>query len=121
MHKDTTAIRSLLQKKSDVNAPQPDGTTALHWAARWDDIEMANSLIRAGANTQAANRDAATPMFLATQNGSASMIEALIKGGADPNAPVLSHGETALMMAARTGKRDAVQLLIERHANINAA
>jgi ankyrin repeat protein len=121
MHKDATAIRSLLQKKSDVNAPQPDGTTALHWAARWDDIEMVNSLIRAGANTQAANRDGATPMFLATQNGSASMIEALIKGGADPNAPVLSHGETALMMAARTGKRDAVQLLIERHANINAA
>jgi ankyrin repeat protein len=121
MHKDAPALRTLLQKKSDVNAPQPDGTTALHWAARWDDLEMANSLIRAGASSQAANRDGATPMFLATQNGSARMIEALIKSGADPNTPVLSHGETALMMAARTGKRDAVQLLIERHANINAA
>jgi ankyrin repeat protein len=120
MHKDTMAIHSMLQKKSDVNAPQADGTTALHWAARWDDLEMANTLIRAGANAKAVNRDGATPMFLAALNGSGAMIDALIKGGADPNAPVLSHGETALMMAARTGKRDAVQMLIDQHANINA-
>jgi len=28
------AVRSLIQRKADVNAPQVDGTTALHWAAR---------------------------------------------------------------------------------------
>ena len=93
MHKDTMAIQSLLQTKSDVNAPQADGTTALHWAARWDDLGMANTLIHAGANAKAVNRDGATPMFLAALNGSAPMMEALIKGGADPNAPVLSHGD----------------------------
>src|SRR5579864_9335412 len=43
------AVRSLLQRKADVNAPQIDGTTALHWAVRADDLEIAQMLIRAGA------------------------------------------------------------------------
>ena len=50
MTENRQAIRSLLQKKADVNAAQVDGTTALHWAVRWDDLETANLLIRAGAN-----------------------------------------------------------------------
>ena len=31
---DVTAVRSLIASKSDVNAPDADGSTALHWAAR---------------------------------------------------------------------------------------
>ena len=121
MQKNAQAVRTLLQQKADVNAPQSDGTTALHWAVRWDDLDMASTLIRSGANAQAANRDGATPMFLAAMNGSAAMIETLLKAGVDPNAPVLSRGETPLMMAARTGKLDAVRVLIERGAKVNAA
>src|SRR2546425_2402537 len=117
MKRDGEALRRLLpQKNADVNAPQPDGTTALHWAARWDDVEMARDLARAGANARAANRAGATPLFLAAMNGSAAMIETLLKAGADPNAAVLSHGETALMMAARTGKLEAVKVLLDHGA-----
>ena len=57
MKRDRDAVRSLLQQKADVNAPQIDGTTALHWAVRSDDLETADLLIRAGANVSAANRD----------------------------------------------------------------
>src|SRR5262245_31166939 len=112
MRKNAEAVRTLLQKKADVNQPQSEGTTALHWAVRWDESELARALIRAGANPQAANRDGATPMFLATVNGSTAMIDVLLTAGVDPNASVLSNGETALMMAARTGKLDAVTLLV---------
>src|ERR1700751_2767631 len=41
MKKNAAAVRTLIQQKANVNAPQPDGTTALHWAARWDDVELA--------------------------------------------------------------------------------
>ena len=57
MHHDREAVRSLIERKSDVNAPQLDGATALHWAAHWDDLELAGMLIHAGANANAANRD----------------------------------------------------------------
>jgi uncharacterized protein len=120
MNKNAAAVRALIQQKADVNAPQADGTTALHWAARWDNPELAAALIRAGANAQAANRTGATPMFLAAVNGSAAMIEVLLGAGVDPNMPVLSHGETALMMAARTGKLDAVKALLSHGADVRA-
>ena len=120
MNKNTASVRALIQQKANVNAPQADGTTALHWAARWDDPAMAGVLIQAGANAQAANRTGATPMFLAAVNGSAAMIEALLKAGAKANASVLSHGETALMMAARTGKPDAVKILLSHGAGVLA-
>lgn len=121
MSKNGEALRTLIQQKADVNSPQADGTTALHWAARWDDAAMADLLIKAGAKAGAANRQGATPMFLAAMNGSATMIEALLKGGADVNAPILSRGETALMMAARTGKIEAVKALVDHGAKLDAA
>jgi len=49
MKENKQAVRSLLQKKADVNEAQVDGTTALHWAVRWDDLETADLLIRAAA------------------------------------------------------------------------
>jgi ankyrin len=120
MHGNRDAVRSLLQQKANVNAPQVDGTTALHWAVRADDLETADLLIRAGANVSAANRDGATPLLLAAVNGNASMLEKLIKAGADPNAPLTKHGDTALMMAARTGKTDALKMLLDHGAQVNA-
>ena len=115
------AVRSLLQKKADVNAAQSDGTTALHWAARLDDLEMADLLIHSGANVSAATRGGATPLELAAVNGSAAMIEKLIKAGADVNARLTKYGDTALMMAARTGKPGAVKVLLDNGAQINSA
>lgn len=118
--RDAAAVRTLLQKKSDVNAPQNDGTTALLWAVRYDDLDTADALIRAGAKVSAPNRDGATPLQLAALNGNAAMIEKLIKAGADPNGPLTKTGDTALMMAARTGKTGAVNVLIESGASVNA-
>src|SRR5215510_9695440 len=74
MNRNRDAVRSLLQKKVDVNAPQLDGTTALHWAVRADDLETADLLIRAGANVAAANREGVMPLQLAALNGSGAML-----------------------------------------------
>lgn len=119
MAPDREAVRSLLKQKADVNAPQPDGTTALHWAVRQDDLETADLLIRAGANVKAANRFGATPLSLAATNGNAAMIEKLLKAGEDANAVVSDSGDTVLMLAARTGKPDAVTVLLNHGAEVN--
>jgi ankyrin len=113
-------LRTLLNQKVDVNVPQVDGTTALHWAVRADDLESADLLLKAGARLSAATRDGATPMQLAALNGSATMIDRLVKAGADVNAPLSSFGDTALMLASRTGKPDAVKVLLDAGAKVDA-
>src|SRR5687768_6045069 len=107
--RDIAAVRALIGD-SDVNAVQPDGMTALHWAARHDDLNTAKALIAAKANPKAENRYGVTPLALACTNGSAEMITLLLDAGADPNA-AQRGGETPLMTAARTGKIGAVKAL----------
>jgi len=119
MQGDRESVRSLIGDRASVNVPQPDGTTALQWAVRKDDLATADALIKAGADVRAANRYGVTPMSLAALNGDAAMIEKLLVAGADPNAAT-PNGETALMTAARTGKIDAVKVLLDRGAAINA-
>jgi len=119
MRGDKAAVRALLLQKADVNAPQPDGATALHWAAYRSDKELTDILIKAGANAKAANREGATPLWLASINGDAAIIEALIKGGADPNEQ-LPLGRSPLMAASRTGTVEAMKVLIDHGANVNA-
>jgi ankyrin repeat protein len=120
MRGDAAAVRAALARKADVNLPQVDGTTALHWAAERDDHAIAELLIRAGARVDAKTREGVTALQLAAINGSAAMLGRLLKAGADPNAPLTSAGDTALMMAARTGTIDAVRVLVEAGANVKA-
>ncbi len=117
--KDLSAVRSLIATRVDVNAPEVDGTTPLHWAAYLDDPETAGLLIRSGANVKAANRYGVTPISLACVNGTSAVVELLLKAGADPNT-ALPGGETALMTAARTGKVDAVKALLSGGAVVDA-
>lgn len=120
MNGDLASVRALLRQTADVDAAQADGMTALHWAAHLDDLDMADRLLRAGADFRRANRTGATPMYLATVNGSARMIERLLEAGADPNAALTENRETVLMLTARTGNPDAVRVLIEHGADVNA-
>jgi uncharacterized protein len=117
---DRNSVRSLLAEKADVNSPQGDGTTALHWAAFNDDLEMAKMLVAAGASVKAATRvGSITPLFMACKNGNAAMIGLLLSAGADPNSTD-ERGTTALMTAAASGSGDAVKALIDHGADVNA-
>lgn len=115
---DQETVRSLLEQQVDVNTSQPDGATALHWAAHRSDLETADLLIGAGANVNAMNDYGVTPLSLASTNGSAWMVEKLLRVGADPNA-AQPFGETPLMTAARTGSVDVVRALLVHGARVN--
>jgi uncharacterized protein len=116
---DRAGAIALIKQKADVNAPEPDGTTALHWAVRQDDGEMAERLIKAGADVKAANRYGVTPLYLACVNGSAPMIAKLLDAGADANAAT-TEGEAALMTVARTGNVEAAKVLLAAGADVNS-
>jgi uncharacterized protein len=119
MRGDQLAVQRLVEQHADVNAPQADGATALHWAVFRSDKAMVDLLLRAGANPKAANRDGSTPLWLASINGDGPIIEALVKAGADANEQ-LPLGRTPLMVAARTGNVDAIKVLLDHGANVNA-
>ena len=112
-------VRALLKQRVDVNAPQIDGMTALHWSVYRDDLATTKRIVDAGANVKAENRYGVTPLSLACTNGNTEIVELLLESGADPNTK-LRGGETALMTAARTGKLGPVKALIARGAHINA-
>ena len=119
MRGDHAAVQTLVEQHADVNAPQADGATALHWAVFRSDKEMVDLLIRAGSNAKAANREGSTPLWLASVNGDAAIIAALIAGGADPNEK-LPLGRTPLMEASRTGNVEAIKVLLDHGASVNA-
>lgn len=113
------AVLTMLQQKVNVNAPEVDGTTALHWAVQQDDLDLVDRLIRAGANVKAKNDYGATPMSEAAIVGNAAVLEKLLTAGADVNSPN-EDGQTALMVVARTGNVEAARALLKHGADVNA-
>ena len=117
--RNTDMARALLKKGVDVNSAAADGTTALHWAAHWDDLQTAELLIHAGANPNAQTDLGVTPLYLASEIASAQMVQRLLAAGGNPNiAP--ATGVTPLMLASRSGAIAAVRSLLTSKANPNA-
>lgn len=119
-HRDWQVVRSLAAKHVDLNATQPDGTTALEWAAHWNDLDAVKVLLASGADPRIANRYGVTPLSEAAGAGNAAVIEALLNAGADARTLTTADGETVLMTAARTGNVDAVKVLLDHGAYVNA-
>jgi len=117
--KNIAAMHVLLSQRADLNAPQADGMTALHWATQHDDLATINLLLKAGADAKATNRYGVAPLSLACTSGNADIVELLLEAGADPNT-TLPGGETALMTASRTGRLGPVRALLDRGADKNA-
>ncbi len=116
---DRATLQQLIEQKVDVNAPQADGATALHWAVHLSDLETVRLLIEAGSDVNVKNDFGVMPLTLASENGNAFIIDALLTAGADVNAPLLT-GETPLMTAAYAGDVDTVGILLKHGANVNA-
>ena len=116
---DLKTVRALVKQAVDVNAAQPDGMTALHWAVQRRDLEMTDALLDAGADHSITNRTGAKPLYLAANNGDAAIITRLLDAGEDVNAVLTGEGETVLMLTAYTGNPAAVKVLLDRGADVN--
>src|SRR5215468_5741357 len=119
MNGNAERLRLLLQQKADVNVPQTDGATALHWAVYRDDLETVNLLIRAGAKIDVKTREGISPLAMASLYGNVALIDKLIQAGSDARQRG-PNDETMLMLAARNGRPDVIRRLVAAGADVNA-
>ena len=120
MRGDAEEVRALIERGLDVNAPQGDGMTALHWAAETGSTEIAHILLGVGADSEAVTRNGNyTPLHLAARTGSASVVEALLEAGADATTTTSTGEATALHLAVAAGSERAVAALLEHGADVD--
>src|SRR5438552_724891 len=79
MKGDRAAVTRLLAQKADVNAPQVDGATAVHWAVFNDDTATLDALIAAGAKVKVSNREGISPLAMASLYGKTEVVTKLLK------------------------------------------
>jgi ankyrin repeat protein len=117
---DVQAVRALLQRGADANAAQPDGLTALHWAALNGNREIADLLLYAGATLKPLTRVGGyTPLHLAAQSGHAEIVGALLEAGADPDV-LTGTGVTAMHFAAQANSAESITELAQRGGDVDA-
>lgn len=116
---DTLTARQLLDGAHDVDQPEADGMTALHYAVLNASEELVTALLQAGADASAITRYGVSPLYLAAQNGNAAIMSRLLQAGADPNQEY-REGERVLMTAARTGNVATVEALLKAGAQVDA-
>ena len=117
---DIALVKQLLKGGVEVNEPQGDGMTALHWAAERGNIELAEVLIYAGANPMAGTRIGQyKPLHLAAKKGNAGIIKILLDAGIDPNIKTANSGSTALHLASASGDIESVTSLLLAGAQVN--
>ena len=102
----------------DVNAAEPDGSTALLWATYKVDHEMVAALLKAGAKANVTNRFGSSPLTEAVKLGDVDLVRMLLDARADPNSPN-PDGQTALMLASNVGSLKIAEMLVGRGANVN--
>lgn len=110
---DMARVRALLAaERLDPNAPDAEGTPALHWVVRFGDLDLAKRLVAAGADVNASSRYGVTPLEVAIEKGNAAAVRWLLDAGADSSAETHA-GEPALLLAARVGDAATAQALLE--------
>ena len=107
-------LKELLKHpRIDLEQASANGTTALMMAAFKQNKVAVNALIAKGAQV---NRKGWTPLHFAATAGDLDIMTTLLERYAYIDAPSPT-GFTPLMLAAREGKEDAVQLLLREGAD----
>jgi ankyrin repeat protein len=104
--------RFLLDNGFDANEADPTGTTPLHGAAEYQNLQLVKLLLEHGAECNVKDSRGNTPLskaiFVAGED--LSVVQALIAGGADPKF-VFHPGMDAIVMAEKIGKPEIARYL----------
>eukprot|EP00439_Symbiodinium_sp_Y106_P008066 s3662_g1.t1 len=146
---DVAALAKHREAGSDLNAADPLGWTAAHYAAEYGHaaalkflheaganldakdeagatpahcaalFKTAGPALEAGADLNATNNLGFTPAFFATMNGNVDGLRVLIKAGADVQ-KLDTEGRNPAHHAALNGYLEELRLLIQAGVNLNA-
>ena len=104
----------------DVNSRSFIGEeTPLHLTSRAGHIDLAQLLIKHGADVAAQSKDKTTPLHRASEEGHVDLAQLLIDHGADAAAQS-KGGMTPLHLASERGHTDLARLLLKRGADAAA-
>lgn len=111
------AVRTLIQRGFDPNTLDPSRQPGLVMALREPSPRVAKVLIEAPqTDVDIANGSNETPLMMAALKGQKAFVDQLLARDAAVNRP----GWTPLHYAATTGQIEIMQVLLEKHAFIDA-
>jgi ankyrin repeat protein len=76
-NQDVDAVASCIKRGDDGEARDSYGQTALHWAAKYESVEIVQLLLDAGADVNAQDEDGETPLQAAKLKGHHAIAELL--------------------------------------------
>ena len=143
-HGHTDAARQLINAKASLEGKcKPESATVLVLAAFAGHAEIVKALVEAGADKEAVDGNNCTAIGGAAMRGKADVIKVLIDAGANKEAPcqglatlpgnkahtdrsgsinqTVTYGFTPLTTAASSGHLEAIKMLCEKGAEIEAA
>ncbi|KMQ92184.1 palmitoyltransferase zdhhc17 [Lasius niger] len=112
-------VTELVEAGADVNQPDSETVTLLHWAAINNRKDIVKYLIAKGAVVDAIGGElASTPLHWATRQGHLSTVVVLMRAGADPTLRD-SEGFSCIHLAAQFGHTAIVAYLVAKGVNPN--
>ena len=116
---DISTIKKLQAEGQNINEADSTGATALIYAIRSKNTDVAKYLIESGANVNVKNKDGYDALITAVDCNQIDLINILLDRGADIESRDYS-GATPLAYAALWKMNiDAVKILVKRGANAN--
>ena len=124
-HGHLACVRKLLAAKADVDALGEGGCTALALASHQGHAPVVQELIAAKASLDMRGESGATALLFAADKGHADCVKLLLDAKAHPEIPNV-HRHTPLIRTVywtnnEWRNEDAMRLLLEAKANVNAA
>lgn len=109
----TECVKFLLNNKADPNIKNNEGLNALYHAAKLNDVDCVEMLVKVGADINVLtmkNSFAKTPLMVASFFGSNKVVKALVDLGADLNI-ISGDGKSATEIAEIMGNRTAIHII----------
>ncbi|ETS82540.1 hypothetical protein PFICI_04416 [Pestalotiopsis fici W106-1] len=108
----------LLERGADVDYEERNGFTALLYAARWGDAQIAETLLSHGANIEHQDTNGFTALVLSATKGHLAVVRLLLDRGANIGHQTIKLGVTALIMSTMNGHIEVVKVLLDHGAEV---